>query len=155
LGGRVSGFTWRRVLLIEDDAIARMTIVQLLEEAGHQVLWAVNGMQGMAVFRGWQPDLVITDIIIPDRAAKPDAKIIAMSGGGRIGNTDFLQIARQLGAMHVVAKPFDPDFLPAIVEACLARQVHASGSEGQATEHRGGLMSADRGDQRTERRHTG
>jgi two-component system chemotaxis response regulator CheY len=133
LGGRVSGFTWRRVLLIEDDAIARMTIVQLLEEAGHQVLWAVNGMQGMAVFRGWQPDLVITDIIIPDRAAKPDAKIIAMSGGGRIGNTDFLQIARQLGAIDVVAKPFDPDFLLAIVEACLARQVRASGSEGQAT----------------------
>jgi DNA-binding NtrC family response regulator len=83
----------------------------------------------MAVFRGWQPDLVITDIIMPDqegiqtiteiRAAKPDAKIIAISGGGRIGNTDFLQIARQLGAMDVVAKPFDPDFLLAVVENCL------------------------------------
>ena len=132
-----------KILLIEDDASARMTIVQLLEEAGHLVLWAVNGLQGMAVFRGWQPDLVITDIIMPDqegiqtitemRAAKPDAKIIAISGGGRIGNTDFLQIARQLGAMDVVAKPFDPDFLLAIVEACLARQVRASGSEGQVT----------------------
>jgi two-component system, chemotaxis family, chemotaxis protein CheY len=132
-----------KILVIEDDAIARITIVQLLEEAGHQLLWAVNGLQGMAVFRGWQPDLVITDIIMPEqegiqtiaemRAAKPDAKIIAISGGGRIGNTDFLQIARQLGAMDVVPKPFDPDFLLAIVEACLARQVRASGSEGQAT----------------------
>jgi DNA-binding response OmpR family regulator len=55
------------------------------------------------------------------RAAKPDAKIIAISGGGRSGNTDFLEIARQLGAMDVVPKPFDPDFLLAIVEACLAR----------------------------------
>jgi two-component system chemotaxis response regulator CheY len=85
----------------------------------------------MAVFRGWQPDLVITDIIMPEeegiqtiaemRAAKPDAKIIAISGGGRSGNTDFLQIARQVGAMDVVSKPFDPDFLLAIVEARLAR----------------------------------
>jgi DNA-binding response OmpR family regulator len=95
----------------------------------------------MAVFRSWQPDLVITDIIMPDqegiqtlsemRAAKPHAKIVALSGRGRTGNADFLQSARQLGAMHVVAKPFDPDFLLAIVEACLARQVRASGSEGR------------------------
>src|SRR5580704_14000854 len=129
-------FHMAKILLIEDVAVARMTIVQLLEEAGHLVLWAVNGLQGMAVFRGWQPDLVITDIIMPDqegiqtitemRAAKPDAKIIAISGGGRIGNTDFLQIARHLGAMDIIPKPFDPDVLLA------AGQVRSSGSEGQA-----------------------
>jgi PleD family two-component response regulator len=85
-------FNMAKILLIEDDASAHMTIVQLLEEAGHLVLWAVNGLQGMAVFRGWQPDLVITDIIMPDqegiqtitemRAAKPDAKIIASPAAG-------------------------------------------------------------------------
>jgi two-component system, chemotaxis family, chemotaxis protein CheY len=132
-----------KILIIEDDAIVRLTIMKLLEEAGHLVLWAVNGLQGMAVFRGWQPDLVITDIIMPDqegiqtitdmRAAKPDAKIIAISGGGRIGNTDFLQIARQLGAMDVVAKPFDPDFLLAVVENCLSGRARRDDPEGQAT----------------------
>jgi DNA-binding response OmpR family regulator len=45
------------------------------------------------------------------RKARPDAKIIAISGGGRIGNTDFLKIARVLGAMDVIPKPFDPDEL--------------------------------------------
>jgi two-component system, chemotaxis family, chemotaxis protein CheY len=135
-------FHMAKILIIEDDAIVRLTIMKLLEEAGHLVLWAVNGLQGMAVFRGWQPDLVITDIIMPDqegiqtitemRAAKPDAKIIAISGGGRIGNTDFLQIARQLGAMDVVAKPFDPDFLLAVVENCLSGRARRDDPAGQA-----------------------
>jgi DNA-binding response OmpR family regulator len=90
----------------------------------------------MAAFRSEQPNLVITDIIMPDQEgiqtitemckAKPDAKIIAISGGGRIGNTDFLQIARHLGAMDIIPKPFDPDVLLA------AGQVRSSGSEGQA-----------------------
>jgi two-component system, chemotaxis family, chemotaxis protein CheY len=131
-----------KILVIEDDAAVRTTIVQLLEEAGHRVLWAVDGLHGMAVFRSRQPDLVITDIIMPEqegiqtitemRAAKPDAKIIAISGGGRIHNTDFLQIARHLGAMDAIAKPFDAEFLLAIVEACLARQVCKGGSEARA-----------------------
>jgi two-component system chemotaxis response regulator CheY len=132
-----------KILVIEDDAIARITIVQLLEEAGHQVLWAANGLKGIAGFRGWQPDLVITDIIMPEqegiqtialmRAAKPYAKIIAISGGGRIANTDFLEIARQLGAMDVVAKPFDPDFLLAVVENCLSGRARRDDPAGQAT----------------------
>src|ERR1700720_2123972 len=89
-----------KILVIDDDPIVRMSIVYLLEEAGHLVLWAVDGLQGIAIFRGWQPDLVITDIIMPEQEgiqtieeilkAKPDAKIIAISGGARIGNTDFL-----------------------------------------------------------------
>jgi DNA-binding NtrC family response regulator len=59
---------------------------------------------------------------IPEmRKAKPDAKIIAISGGGRIGNTDFLKIARHLGAMAVLAKPFDADELLALVKDCLAK----------------------------------
>jgi two-component system, chemotaxis family, chemotaxis protein CheY len=119
-----------KILVIEDDSIVRKTIAHLLEEAGHLVLWAEDGRQGMAVFRSWQPDLVVTDIVMPEqegietiiemRAAEPNAKIIAISGGGRIGNTDFLNIARHLGAMAAVPKPFHPDLLLAIVEDCLS-----------------------------------
>jgi CheY-like chemotaxis protein len=120
-----------KILVIDDDAIVRMTIVQLLEEAGHQVLWAVDGLEGMAVFRGWQPDLVITDIIMPEQEgiqtieeilkAKPDAKIIATSGGGRIGNTDFLTMAKARGAMAVIPKPFDMEELLGLVRDCLGK----------------------------------
>jgi DNA-binding NtrC family response regulator len=119
-----------KILVIDDDAIVRITIVQLLEEAGHQVLWAVDGLQGMAVFHGKRPDLVITDMIMPEQEgiqtiaeilkAEPNAKIIAMSGGGRVGNTDFLKMAKVRGAMAVIPKPFDMDELLALVVHCLS-----------------------------------
>jgi DNA-binding response OmpR family regulator len=130
-----------KILVIDDDAAVRMTIEHLLRDAGYDVLTAEDGMLGMAMFRSEQPDLVITDIIMPEqegiqtiaemRKARPDAKIIAISGGGRIGNADFLQMARALGAMDVVSKPFDPDELLTIVENCLAGHAH-HGDRGQA-----------------------
>jgi two-component system chemotaxis response regulator CheY len=118
-----------KILVIDDDVIVRETIVQILEDGGYQVLSAEDGKRGMAAFRSERPDLVITDIIMPEqegiqtiteiRAVKPDAKIIAISGGGRIGNTDFLKIARHLGAFDAIAKPFDPDDLLSRVGCCL------------------------------------
>jgi two-component system, chemotaxis family, chemotaxis protein CheY len=130
-----------KMLIIDDDALVRTTLEYLLRDAGYEIATAEDGMRGMAMFRSEQPDLVITDIIMPEqegiqtinemRKAKPDAKIIAISGGGRIGNTDFLKIARVLGAMDVISKPFDPDELLAIVENCLAGRAVGSNS-GQA-----------------------
>ena len=68
-----------------------------------------------------KPDLVIIDIIMPEKEGietnrmmrhhNPDAKIIAISGGGRIGSTDFLQIAHLVGACETLAEPFHPDDL--------------------------------------------
>jgi DNA-binding NtrC family response regulator len=118
-----------KILVIDDDVIVRETIVQILEDGGHQVVSAEDGKRGMAAFRSEHPDLVITDIIMPEqegiqtiteiRGVQPNAKIIAISGGGRIGNTDFLKIARHLGAFDAIAKPFDPDDLLSRVGRCL------------------------------------
>ena len=118
-----------KILVIDDDVIVRETIVQILEDRGYTVLSAEDGDRGLALFRAERPDLVITDIIMPEkegiqtitemRGERPDAKIIAISGGGRIGNTDFLKIARHLGAMDIIPKPFDPDELVSRVRRCL------------------------------------
>lgn len=120
-----------KILVIDDDALVRKSIVHLLEGADYDVQDAEDGARGMALFRSERPDLVITDIVMPEqegiqtipemRKAKPDAKIIAISGGGRIGNTDFLKIASHLGAMAVIAKPFDADEFLALVKDCLAK----------------------------------
>jgi DNA-binding response OmpR family regulator len=118
-----------KILVIDDDIVVRETITELLEEFGYQVIGAEDGRRGLRAFRSESPDLVITDIIMPDkegiqtimemRAERPGAKIIAISGGGRIGNTDFLKIARQMGAADVIAKPFDPDDFLRRVSRCL------------------------------------
>jgi DNA-binding NtrC family response regulator len=118
-----------KILVIDDDVVVRETIAEILADGGHQVVSAEDGRRGLRAFRAERPDLVITDIIMPEkegiqtimemRAERPDAKIIAISGGGRIGNTDFLKIARQIGAADVIAKPFDPDDFLGCVSRCL------------------------------------
>lgn len=118
-----------KILVIDDDALVRETIIQILEDRGYTVVSAEDGEHGLAAFRAEQPDLVITDIIMPEkegiqtiaqmRGERPDTKIIAISGGGRIGNIDFLKIARHLGAMDILPKPFDPDELVSRVGRCL------------------------------------
>jgi CheY-like chemotaxis protein len=130
-----------KILVIDDDVIVRKTIIRLLEDGGYKVLSAEDGLRGMAMFRSEQPDLVITDIIMPEqegiqtitemRKAKPDAKIIAISGSARIGNLDFLKIAQALGAMDAIPKPFDSGELLTIVKNCLAGRAGRS-NPGQA-----------------------
>lgn len=120
----------KKILVIDDNIVVRNTIVQMLETEGYEVVSAEDGRRGLNVFRTERPDLVITDIIMPEkegietirdiREECADAKIIAISGGGRIGNADFLRIARQLGASDVIAKPLDPDHFISVVRERLA-----------------------------------
>ncbi|MCH8237326.1 MAG: response regulator [Proteobacteria bacterium] len=75
-------------------------------------------------------DLVITDIIMPEKEGvetivelkqlHPSLKIIAISGGGRTRNMDFLKLAKQFGADSILAKPFSEDELMEHVNACLS-----------------------------------
>jgi YesN/AraC family two-component response regulator len=79
-----------KMLVIDDDALVCKSIVRLLDGADYDVHDAEDGARGMALFGREQPDLVITDIVMPEqegiqtipemRKAKPDAKIIAMLG---------------------------------------------------------------------------
>jgi CheY-like chemotaxis protein len=118
-----------KILVIDDDSLVRDTIVRILERKDHQVVVASDGRRGLRMYRSERPDLVITDIIMPEvegietireiRREAPHAKIIAISGGSRIGNMDFLDLAAKLGASEVLPKPFDPVDLVNLVSRCL------------------------------------
>lgn len=115
------------ILVIDDETGVRDSLRQMLESAGHFVREAQNGLVGLRLFQAERPDLVVTDIIMPDmegietirtiRAQAPDARILAISGGGRMGNVDFLSVAQRLGADSVLQKPFEVDeFLAKVSE---------------------------------------
>ncbi len=118
-----------RILLVEDDDPMRRTIRQMLERAGHQVVGAPDGKIAARLYRENPTDLIITDLIMPERKGIelimelkgdfPEAKIIAISGGGRVVPGEYLPLAKDLGALHTFEKPFKQEDLLAAVQDIL------------------------------------
>ena len=108
-----------RILVIDDEDLVRFTVEQILMSAGHVVDTAENGAAGMRRQRQFPFDLVITDIMMPEqdgietiRALKaefPNLPIIAISGGGRMGNLNYLEMVKNFGVSIAIPKPFTPD----------------------------------------------
>jgi len=94
-----------RILIIDDDAQILKMLRQILEREKYHVTEASNGKEGLRLYRENPADLVITDIIMPEKEGieiiielkrdYPDVKIIAISGGGRINPEDYLDIAKK------------------------------------------------------------
>lgn len=118
-----------RILLIDDDDSVRTMLRKTLTHSGHTVIEARNGKEGLDIFRHANADLVITDIVMPEkegievlmelRKKNPPVKIIAISGGGRGSAADNLRIAKFMGAAKVIAKPFSYDVLTAAINELL------------------------------------
>lgn len=114
------------ILLIDDDAPLRDILAKTLGYAGHSVIQASDGKQGVDIFRAASVDLVITDIIMPGqegietmmqlRRESPGLRIIAISGG--VDNSSlYLELAGKLGAQRTLAKPFtSAEFLQVVDE---------------------------------------
>lgn len=108
-----------RILIVDDTADMRELLKNIVELGGHQVVEADSGKVGLAQFKVATPDVVMTDIIMPDmdgneligklRALDPKVKIVAVSGGGRVRNLGVLQVAQKFGADRVLSKPFRKD----------------------------------------------
>lgn len=106
-----------RILLVEDDELVKDMLAQMLERASHEVITAANGEEAIEVLKNNYPDIMITDIIMPKingitliaevRNKHPTMEIIAISGGGRLDPTDYLDLSESLGAAASFSKPVD------------------------------------------------
>ena len=116
-----------QVLLIEDMRTERTIIKRWLEMLGCEVIEAANGVEGLDLYYGNDPDLVVTDIVMPEkegielmielRKESPGIKIFAISGAGVKEPGEFLGLASHLGALRTFAKPIDKiEFCEAVME---------------------------------------
>jgi CheY-like chemotaxis protein len=118
------------VLLVDDDILVRHVVRAFLERAGHRVTEAGNGAEALDVFDEDPPEVVVSDIMMPQmnglemmvemRRRRPGVPLIAMSGGGQPNQTDCaLLLARDLGAARTFRKPVDMTaLLSAVDELC-------------------------------------
>jgi CheY-like chemotaxis protein len=113
------------ILLVDDEEQLRQMLTIVLEEAGHSVRGAGDGKEALESFQNHPADVVVTDMIMPNkegtetilelRRSYGDIKIIAMSGGGRNTPQDYLKPAKTFGANITLAKPFtNQEFLDAV-----------------------------------------
>ena len=113
-----SGATPVRILVVDDEKCIRDFFHEVLASEGYDVQLAENGKEALQLMNGQEVDLVVTDLVMPEREGietiraiheqHPKTKVVAVSGafGGW-----FLTIAAKLGADATLAKPVQPDQL--------------------------------------------
>jgi CheY-like chemotaxis protein len=117
------------ILVVDDEPELRDVIGRVLIDAGHRVTSAANGRDAIAKMGEQTFDLVLTDVIMPEkdgmqviteaRRKQPGIRIVAMSGGGHIPREQYLKIATGLGAHAVLEKPFTNQELADVIGAVL------------------------------------
>jgi len=119
-----------RILLVDDDDAFRNLLGVQLSKMGYSVSEAGDGQQALALQAADAADLIITDLIMPEkegleiiqelRHRHSKVKIIAMSGGGRVRAADYLKVARLMGADRTLEKPFSLEALASAISEVLA-----------------------------------
>jgi DNA-binding NtrC family response regulator len=122
--------TMKSILIVDDHEISRKALRTILELSGYAVLEASDGNEAIRQFDNYNPDLVVTDLIMPEKDGievlfeikqkDNDAIVIAISGGGRIGPENYLDAAKKLGAIATFEKPLKPEILLTAIKDALA-----------------------------------
>lgn len=115
----------KTVCIIEDDELVRARLAETLRAEGHEVFEADGASDGIELIRNNKAEVAIIDILMPDRdgleaigqlrRTRPDLRIVAISGGGRVGPQVYLDLAKQIGADVSLVKPIEDVDLKAAV----------------------------------------
>lgn len=118
-----------KILVIDDDALVVATIKSVLKRKEYDVVCTSSGREAVTLVQQDEFDLAICDMIMPDmegletithlKKLRPRLPVIAMSGGGRTKNMDFLRLAENIGACDSLRKPFSGEDIVKVVERCL------------------------------------
>lgn len=127
-----------KILLVEDDDLVRDMLTQTLQRAHHEVLSAANGEEATEALKKEHPDIMVTDIIMPKKSGitlisevknrHPNMEIIAISGGGRLDPTGYLDLSETLGASVSFEKPVDNTALLMAIDLLLHGREKVGGS---------------------------
>lgn len=126
-----------RVLVVDDDKHIGEALIETLSLEGYEPIYADDGSVAIDILREQPIDVTLMDIIMPNqeglqtikqiRKEFPDVPIIAMSGGGRVGPTNYLTVAKLLGARYAFTKPINNEELFHALEV-LTKEYHETHS---------------------------
>jgi len=128
-----------RILVAEDEAIIRLDLVEMLTEAGYEVVaQATNGVEAIALAKEFNPDLAILDVKMPEMdgitAAASIIDIAPVLMLTAFSQRELVERARDAGAMAYVVKPFSiSDLVPAI-EIAISRHVQLKALQGEVAD---------------------
>jgi CheY-like chemotaxis protein len=118
------------IVVAEDQPDQRLALKLALQMEGYAVRVAANGAEALALMGSRAPDVLITDIFMPDmdglelihrvRQQFPGTRIVVVSGGGQRARVDYLESSRLLGVHAALQKPFDVQELLSIVRRLVA-----------------------------------
>ena len=121
-----------KILVVDDEVTVREMVGEMLTRGGYEVVMAANGLEAMRRLKEQEFAVIVTDIVMPEqegletvlavRKEHPQTKVIAISGGGRYGASDYLETATFFGADRVFGKPISWQELLAAVEELLAER---------------------------------
>ena len=118
-----------RVLVVDDDGMIRDVVRRVLERAGHEVIEAAEGSEGLRKLKESTVDLMIVDVMMPKkggietlmelRKSQPGIKTIVITGKVDTDSASFKNLVHAFGVSRVFPKPFDLNELSSTVENLL------------------------------------
>ena len=119
------------ILLVDDDELFRVAVCRALRSAGYAVEQASDGKEALKIIAAEAPDVLITDILMPNidgieligavKRSHPGIQILVISGRAQLGSVDLLNLAAMVGADATLSKPFAPEELLEKVATLAAR----------------------------------